>query len=274
MLCISNAKVQGVQNNNHKISFGDSHTDKPSHDNSNAIRNSLMALAILGMVGCSDNFSEDYTSGIEEAQRTELKAKTDSINTHRTLDEYMQDLGFLQNGNKLGDVENLYFEDMNGTKNYLVKGDSVNYGRRPSGIQFHGFSIDADGNKEEYNLKFEKYHQGLVVTKDVTNPNYKEGGVDTTRYEYSSGRIVERTHPSQPRDTVTYKFSAKPDGTYSLQKAEGKGIIFYCPVADVKKINDGSLLFEGYDWVKEQRTGDIEILQNFQNNVAIPKDED
>ncbi|MCR5265684.1 MAG: hypothetical protein K6E29_03715 [Cyanobacteria bacterium RUI128] len=272
MLCINNAPMSNVQNIKHNVSFGSDNSNRPSGNNSNALRNSLMALAVLSLAGCSDDFEESYTNPYEQ-QRVEYQAKTDSINSHKTIDGYMQDLGFLQDGNKLGDVDNIYFEDMQGTKHYWVKGDSTKIVGVPNGIQFHGFDIDKDGNKQEYNIKFEKYHKGLVVTKDSLNPDYEEGKIDTIKHVSNNGKVTYRTKPSTPRDTVTYKFNANPDGSYCVQQASGKGIIFYCPVANARKVN-GGLLFEGYDWVKETKTDDIQILQNFQNNVALPKNED
>ena len=273
MLSINSTPVRSIRTNNHNVNFSSEHSSSGSSNNSGALRNSLMALAVLaGMTGWSDDFEENYSNSHAQ-KKIEYTAQKDSINSRRSIDEYMQDLGFLQDGKKLGDVNTLYFEDLNGTKHYLEKGDSTLLVGKPNGIQFHGVDIDKNGNKQEYNMKFEKYHQGLIVTKDSINPNYKEGGVDTTRYVASNGKVIERTKLSTPRDTVTYRFNAQPDGSYMVQKAEGKGIIFYCPIAEVHKTNAG-LLFEGYDWVNERKTNDIQILSNFQNDVAMPKEEE
>lgn len=274
MLSVNNSPLSSVKNYNQKISFGSDNCDKSSSGNSNALRNSLIALAAISMASCTgDDILDDYSSDYQNAQRTELSTKTDSINTNRSIDGYMQDLGFLQDGNRLRDVDNIYFEDMQGTKHYWVKGDSTKVAGAPNGIQFHGLDIDKNGNTQEYNIKFEKYHKGLVVTKDSLNPNYEEGKIDTIKHVANNGKVTYTTKPSQPRDTVTYKFNANADGSYCIQKASGKGIIFYCPVAEARKVN-GGLLFEGYDWVNEKKTDDIQLLQNFQNNVALPKNED
>ena len=271
MLTISNVRSNHQLNNHSKVNFTSEHNNS-NNNSASALNKALIGLAMLGMTACSmddDHVYEPYKPTAEEIANT----PSDSINKARSLDEYMQDLGFLQNGNKLGDVKSMYFEDMNGTKHYMEKGDSVSYGNLQTGIQFHGVDVDKNGNKQEYNIKFEKYHNGLIVTKDSVNPNYKEGGVDSTEYVYSNGRTVTITKPSLPKDTVTYRFSVRPNGKYTVQKAEGKGLIFYTPVAEARKTNEG-LLFEGYDWVNERKTDDIQILSNFQNNVAMPKDEE
>lgn len=271
MLTISN--VHNSQLNNHsKVNFTSDNKSSGSSGNPKALNMALLGLAMLGMASCSnDDF--DYESYNKPNVETVDTQKNDSLNKNHSIDSYMRDLGFLEGENKLGDVDNIYFEDMHGTKHYMEKGDSVDYYGTPSGIQFHGFDIDREGNKKEYNIKFEKYHGGLIVTKDTINPTYKEGGVDTLKYTHSNGHVSNTIRPSQPRDTVTYRFHANDNGTYTVQKASGKGIIFYVPVANARKTS-GGLLFEGYDWVKEQRTDDIEVLNNFRNNVAIPKDEE
>ena len=272
MLTISNVRSNYQLNNHSKVNFTSEHNNNNNNSGASALNKALIGLALLGMTACSvdDDYSYDpYKPTAEEIANT----PSDSLNKAYSLDRYMQDLGFLQDGNKLGDVKTMYFEDMNGTKHYMEKGDSVTYGKLQSGIQFHGIDIDKDGNKQEYNIKFEKYHNGLIVTKDSINKNYKEGGVDSTEYVRSNGEKVIYTKPSLPRDTVTYRFSVKPNGRYCVQKASGKGLIFYTPVAEARKTN-GGLLFEGYDWVNERKTDDIQVLSNFQNNVAMPKDEE
>ena len=276
MLAINNTqpiKNQPNYANHSKISFTSEHNN--SGKDSHALRNTLAGLALLGMVSCNsaDDLIDMGPQPDYSARQKEI-AICDSINKNRSLDEFMTNLGFLQDGNKLGNVKTISFEDINGTKHFLERGDSTEVAGHKAGIGFHAVDIDSSGNREEYDVKFEKYHQGLIVSIIKDNPNYKEGGIDTLKYEGANGKVRESYSPSTPKDTTVYRFEAKADGdTYTLQKAEGKGIIFYVPVADVKKTNSG-LLFEGYDWIKEQRTSDIELLQNIRNNVAMPSKED
>ena len=275
MLAINNTQMATNKHNccNHsKVNFTSDQTGPKN--NSDAIRNTLAALALLGMVGCS---SDDIINSEIESDYSNYRkeiAISDSINKNRSLDEYMTDLGFLQDGNKLGTVKTISFEDLNGTKHYLEKGDSTEVCGKKLGVGFHGVDIDKNGNRNDYDVKFEKYHQGLIATVTKDNPNYVEGGTDTIRFERNDGSIREMEVPSTPKDTTVYRFHANADGqTYTLQKAEGKGVILYAKIADVKKTDNG-LLFEGYDWVSEKPTSKIELIQNIRNNETMPVTED